>query len=96
MNLQHKKIDKIIDNIIFSEGCDSMGNHENNLIVFRKGIYIINVNKLEIIKNKILINCINFIYIDNVGNLKEWKINEIEWIEMSYKEFNNKENWKME
>ena len=98
-NLQNKKIDKIIDNVICSEGCDSLVIHENNLIVFGKGIYIINVKNLEIIKQYNFayhINCISFIdenniiYTgDNVGNLKEWKINGIEWIELSFKEINN-------
>ena len=98
-NLKNKKIEKIINNVICSEGCDSLVIHENNLIVFGKGIYIINVKNLEIIKQYNFayhINCISFIdenniiYTgDNVGNLKEWKINGIEWIEMSFKEINN-------
>ena len=100
-NLQNKKIFKSIDNIICSEGCDSMVSHENNLIVFGKGIYIININKLEVIKQYNFayhINCISFIdenniiYTgDNVGNLKEWKINGIDWIEISNKEIINKD-----
>ena len=97
--MKNKKIDKIIENIICSEGADSLITHENNLIVFGKGIFIISIKNFEIIKKinfAYHINCVSYINEnniiftgDNVGNLKQWKIEGIEWKEVDNKKIEN-------